>query len=237
MSRLGRRAGFTLVELMIASMIFSMVIAGLAAIYTTALSQTGFVVMNTKVLAMGNVAWRALAREFPSATFIYAPPKDGRGQFLEGCNHIAPDLVNFQAFIPDAPAPETFPRTFAFCVQTGVTPNCPAAPAVIAPIPANPQGCLFYYQWSAACFDPGVTAANCGLSISGVEPVMLASLLETNPAVPGGAFFSRAPADLGLPNGVRVGFQVRRSPKKLGQVPAVYAVDELLSAQFNPGMP
>lgn len=234
MSHPGRRAGFTIVELIIASLIFSMVIAGLAVIYTTALNQTGIIVMSTKVQAMGNVSWRAFSREVPAATVLFMPVKDGFGSFLTGCNQNAPNGVDFKNFIPGTP----LPRSFAFCVQPGAINGCPDANSPVPGIPPNPQGCLFYYNWpaNAACYNPVINAGNCGTTINNATAVLIASLVENNPVMPG-AYFSRAAANLALPNGVRVAYQLRRSPTKAGQATTIFVVDEILSAQFNPGIP
>lgn len=161
MSAPRRAAGFTLVEMMIATLIFSMVIAGFAAIYTTAFSQSGTVLRDARLKSNMMVAFKDINKRMASATWITQPAMGSSGTALAACTNRAPDdQPNFNGVVPNlAPA-------FGFCVQTGISNGCGSSD--------NGPPCLFRYTW-AACPPPALNTGNCGAALGASEVEMVAS--------------------------------------------------------------
>ncbi len=215
------RAGFTLVELMIASLIFSMVIAGLAAIYSTAFSQSTRVLTETRAQGMGIISLRSLETEVSFASKIDEPIKNAAGPVLRGCWNVATDGQDVTVYV-NGPKPPL--HTFAFCAQPAATNGCTGN---------NAPECLFYYRWDAACVNPGLTTANCGSVVMGVTPTMIASNVTHLPGnVP---YFSRVPSDSTMDNGIRAAF-IANQPATPAHPLVSYQIDVLLESQFN-GLP
>lgn len=161
MSKTRRNVGFTLVEMMIATLIFSMVIAGFAAIYTTAFSQSGAVLRDARMKSVTMVNFKSITQRMASATWVQQPAAGGNDTALTGCTNRAPDdQPNFPGVVPN------LPPAFGFCIQTGTANGCGT--------PDNPAPCLFSYTW-ASCPPPALNTGNCGAALGAVEVEMLAS--------------------------------------------------------------
>lgn len=161
MSASRRASGFTLVEMMIATLIFSMVIAGFAAIYTTAFSQSGAVLRDARLKSNMMVAFKNINKRMASATWITQPAMGSSGTALAACTNRAPDdQPNFNGVIPN------LDPAFGFCVQTGISNGCGSSD--------NGPPCLFKYTW-AACPPPALNTGNCGAALGALEVEMLAS--------------------------------------------------------------
>lgn len=158
-SRLNATPGFTLVELMLATLIFSMVIAGLAAIYSTAFSQSGSVLRDARLKSSAMIAFKDMTQRLVGATRLDAPGVAASGSVLRGCTNMAPDgAQNTMA---------TGFGSFGFCVQPGAVGACGT--------PSAPAPCLFSYNWNNICPAPALSNGNCGAAVNGVTPEMLAS--------------------------------------------------------------
>lgn len=161
MSKTRRAVGFTLVELMIATLIFSMVIAGFAAIYTTAFSQSGAVLRDARLKSVTMVVFKSITRKMASATWVQQPAAGSNDSALTGCTNRAPDnLPNFIGPVPN------LPPAFGFCIQPGSANGCGTVD--------NPAPCLFSYTW-AACPPPALNTGNCGATLGATEVEVLAS--------------------------------------------------------------
>ncbi|TPW21714.1 MAG: hypothetical protein FD126_410 [Elusimicrobia bacterium] len=150
-------SGFTLVEMMIATLIFSMVIAGFAAIYTTAFSQSGAVLRDARLKSIAMISFKNITKKMASATRVDLPLAGASGTAMTGCAQMAPD---------GDPMGFGSSSAFGFCIQTGTSNGCGTAD--------NPPPCLFMYTW-AACPPPALNTGNCGSALGAVEVEMLAS--------------------------------------------------------------
>lgn len=157
MSASRRSAGFTLVEMMIATLIFSMVIAGFAAIYTTAFSQSGAVLRDARLKSVTMVNFKSITKKMAAATRVDQPAAASNGTALTGCERMAPDNDTMGFGSTSA---------FGFCIQTGNSNGCGTAD--------NPAPCLFSYAW-ASCPPPSLNTGNCGATLGAIEVEMLAS--------------------------------------------------------------
>jgi len=204
-----KKDGFTIVELIIASLLFSMVIAALSAIYATAFGQSGRTFRESRTKLMATMSMRALMREMAQATRIDLPSKNSSGSHLTGCSNARTDSTRVTTLNGEKS------RRFHFCVRminrsSGLCDGDPDA----AP-------CLFYYsnEVTGNCPATDVTSTNCGGTTGLGTPELLASGLEEVPdfstIVPTSGFyiFSRdqdyfAQED----NGVRISYFVTRPP-------------------------
>lgn len=202
-----RAAGFTLVELMIASLIFSMVIAGFAAIYSTAFSQSGQVLREARLKSTGLVSFKAITRQMAAATRVDQPPVGGSGSVLTGCARMAPDGD-----------PMGFPSatSFGFCIQTGSVGACGG--------PDAPPPCLFSYLWSVCPPPPpALSPGSCGSAAP-------AQLMASRVLLPAGYadYFMRA----GTGSAVRISMQYRRDAS--GKIPQMnYEVSTVAHGHFD----
>lgn len=213
MAKLKRASGFTLVELMLATLIFSMVIAGLAAVYTTAFSQSGAVLRDARLKSTAMISFKRMTATLVSATRLDSPAKNGSGAVLSGCRNMAPDgqqNTTAQIF-----------GSFAFCVQPAAIGGCGT--------PTAPSPCLFAYSWDNICPAPGVTAANCGNSLSGVTPEFMASRVMAPAGIPN--YFVRTTA-MAAGNQVHIGMVFQRDAT--GKIPTMqFRVDTVANTQFD----
>ena len=141
---------------MIASLIFSIMISGFAAIYTTAFSQGGAVTRDSRLRTSAMIAFKGMNLMLVGATRLDQPGLNSSGNVLRGCRNFSPDGVRHTLLVPV--------DSFAYCVQPGGIGGCGT---VAAPAP-----CLFSYRWNG-CPAPAVSAGNCGANISGAVPDML----------------------------------------------------------------
>lgn len=215
-SRARLRAGFTLVELMLASLIFSMVVAGLAAIYSTAYHQSGRIITDSRLKSTAAIALRQVTQEVVAATRFYEPAPGASGSYLRGCSNMATDGTVITAAQPVS--------SFGFCVQGAAQGACAA--------PDSPPPCLVYYRWPNVCPPPVLNAGNCGATVNGVAPFVLASHLEVSadPTMP--QYFTRNTAQKSWGTSVRVAFQVSRDATQ-SMPKAIYEVDTIVSGQFD----
>ncbi len=230
----GRAGGFTLVELMVASTIFSMVIAALAAIYLAAFGQSGRTFREGRTKMMGNMAMNAFMNEVGQASYIEIPAKNASGTEVSGCQNrrSATDGGKNKAGVNS--------RRFHLCVRTTNLAGSTLCNNTL-PNPQNPLNsppCLFYYSVSSAgnCPNTDVTPATCGANSSALgSPQMLASGLEIATGMPADTYFTRnGGAGLNTPedNVVRAAFKVTRPP--WGVHPKLfYDVDTTATAQFG----
>lgn len=213
MAGLNRSSGFTLVELMLATLIFSMVIAGLAAIYTTAFSQSGAVMRDARLKTSAMIAFKRMNMMLNGATRLDAPAKGTTGTILRGCSNMAPDGVRNTTAVGFG--------SFAFCIQTGAVGGCGTT--------ASPAPCLFSYEWPGVCPSPAVGAGTCGGAISGQSPEMLSSRV----LVPNGRadYFERT-TTMAAGNQVNIGMAFQRDG--VGKIPTMrYEVTTVAHAQFD----
>jgi len=219
------RSGFTIVELMISSLLFSMVIAALAAIYATAFGQSGRVFREGRTKMMANMSMRSIMREVAQSTRIDLPAKNSAGTQLSGCTNAKSNSTRITTAEPSI--------RFHFCVRAtnrATGQPCDGDPDV-AP-------CLFYYSRSVAgsCVASDVTSASCGnnAAVMGV-PQLLASGLEVGTGMPGNIYFTRmggATHKSDEDNAVRVSYKVTRPP--FNNMPKlVYEVDTTASGHFG----
>ena len=199
------RSGFTIVELMVASLLFSMVIAALAAIYATAFGQSGTAFREGRAKAMANMSMRVIMRDLSQATIVELPAEGASGRHLSGCTNAKTDFTGIKG---------EQPLRFHFCVRNAT---------------------LYYYSRSAAtCVASTVTDANCGNSAGAMgTPELLATELETAVNMPADTFFTRSASQFAQEgNAVRAAFKVTRAPvgnsKKL-----TFEVDTTMSAHFG----
>lgn len=218
MAKLKNASGFTLVELMLATLIFSMVIAGLAAIYTTAFSQSGAVLRDARLKSTAMISFKTITQGLVSATRLDSPAKNGSGAILSGCTNMAPDGVQNTAALSFG--------SFAYCVQPNAVGLCqdPNDPNSVRPAP-----CLFSYTWTNTCPPPGVTVANCGNSIGGVAGAFMASRVMVPTGLPN--YFVRTTA-MAAGNQVHIGMVFQRNAS--GKIPMMqFRVDTVANTQFD----
>lgn len=199
------RAGFTIVELMVASLLFSMVIAALAAIYATAFGQSGTAFREGRAKAMANVSMRVIMRDLSQATIIQLPAAGTSGRHLSGCTNAKADFTGIK---------NTEPLRFHFCVRNAT---------------------LYYYsKIGTTCVASTVSDGNCGNTAGAMgAPELLATELETAINMPANTFFTRSASQFAQEgNAVRAAFKVTRAPvgnsKKL-----TFEVDTTMSAHFG----
>lgn len=221
------RSGFTLVELMVSSLLFSLVIAALSAIYSTAFGQSGKAFREGRVKAMALGSMKAIMKHVGESNRIDLPTRTGggiTGRHLTGCSNQAPDGARI--------TPSENVTRFHFCVRlTNLPPGraCDGEP--------DPAPCMFYYtkENASACVASDVTDANCGTATSAMgSPRFLASGLEINAGMPANGYFTRAPGALlaGEANSVRMTYKVTRAPVGNGKK-TIYIVDTTASGQFG----
>lgn len=215
-ARAGRPTGFTLVELMLASLIFSMVVAGLAAIYSTAFKQSGKIITDTRVKSTAAIALRHITQQLASVNRIDEPANGASGSVVRACSNVATDGNQITTAVGIS--------AVAFCVQPGTVGLCAS--------PGAPPPCLFYYGFAGICPAPAVSAANCGTTISGVAPFLLGAHLEasSNPTMPD--YFSRSSGGANTGNLLRVAFQISRDATAT-QPKVIYNVDTMVAGQFD----
>ncbi|OIO09560.1 MAG: hypothetical protein AUJ52_06240 [Elusimicrobia bacterium CG1_02_63_36] len=214
--------GFTIVELIIASLLFSMVIAALSAIYATAFGQSGRTFRESRTKLMATMSMRALMRETAQATRIDLPAQDSYGRELSGCSNAKSDSTRITTAQQST--------RFHFCVRnsnlgSGLCDGDPDA----AP-------CLFYYTRSVSgnCPASDVTVSNCGNTTGTMgTPQLLASGLEELSTMPSDGYFSRRDGDFAQEdNAVRIAYNVTRPPGP--NSPKLYfQVDTSASSQFG----
>jgi hypothetical protein len=207
---------------MIASLLFSLVIAALSAIYTTAFGQSGRTFREGRTKLMASMSMRAIMRETSQATRIDRPSQNSYGRHLSGCSNAKADSTRIE---PSLPA-----TRFHFCVRltnrgSGLCDGDPDA----AP-------CLFYYSSSVSGNCPAsniVNDSNCGNSTTLGTPQLLASGLETLTSMPSNGYFSRRPSDFAEEdNAVRIAYSVTRPPG-FNSPKLVFQVDTTASAHFG----
>jgi len=213
----GTEAGFTLVELLITALLFSFVIAGLAAIYATAFQQSSRLFGDSKIKTGAVIALRAIQQEMARSTRIEAPNKNSSGSVLAACYNFAVDGTHVESTEPYG--------SFAFCVKSSAGGSCQGS--VTPP-------CMYYYQFSNSCASPSVvTTSNCGNSVGGSVPVLLVSDIQTSIDPQVSNYFTRAPGQgVYEDNVVRVAFRVNGDPGGSRSRPLFYDVDTALSAQI-----
>ena len=225
-----RRAGFTLVELMIATLIFSMVIAGFAAIYTTAFSQSGAVLRDARLKSTAMISLKDMTNVLARATRIVQPAIDGSENAVTGCANMAPDATRNTTLQPIT--------GFGFCVQPAALGQCdsPVPPSTGQPELSHPAPCLFKYTWNSCGPPPVLSGGNCGDALSGATPELLAWRVllpavappDNNCTPSGAAYFTRVTA-------TAVGIKMRLCRNGRGQSPVQwYDVSTFASGQFDP---
>ncbi|TBR23995.1 prepilin-type N-terminal cleavage/methylation domain-containing protein [bacterium] len=213
MAGLKRAPGFTLVELMLATLIFSMVIAGLAAIYTTAFSQSGAVLRDARLKTTAMVAFKGMTQNLVSATRLDSPPKGGSGNVLRGCTNMAPDGVQNTAAVAFG--------SFGYCVQPGAVGTCGT--------PEAPAPCLYQYNWANICPSPVLSNGNCGSTVGGAVPEFVASRVMVPASIPN--YFVRTTA-MAAGNQVHIGMVFQRDAT--GKIPVMqYEVQTVANTQFD----
>lgn len=123
------RGGVTLVELVIALALSSMVFIALAALTVQAVRAHAYALKSTSAQMNVDLAFKAIERELSEATYLLAPALRGQpGSVLEACAN-AEGVANSPPGPIDRGKPMNF---FAFCLS-GATlhhhslPGCPAA--------------------------------------------------------------------------------------------------------------
>lgn len=219
--------GFTLIELLLAMFVFSMVMAGLAVIYGTAVRQGSGLLLDTRTKAMGTVALRAIEKEVGQATRIEQPAYNTSGNHLRGWTNVSgedgtPSSTNMTGVAADR-------HWFHFCVRTT------ALGSTCANGTANPPRCLFYYRgvngggYSATT---GISNATCGTAQDGVTPELLASALTAPTGGKPGYFMRSSAAGVTESNQVRVSFLMMHGASEKGP-PTRFEVDSSYHAQFS----
>ncbi|MFA5140449.1 MAG: prepilin-type N-terminal cleavage/methylation domain-containing protein [Elusimicrobiota bacterium] len=227
------QAGFTLVELLVAVAIFAMVVAGMAVIYSTAFKQGTGLLTDTRLKANSAVAMRAIQSELAQATRLQLPLPNSSGKHLRGWTNVSPDVG------PDGSTPVKLAMDnvvadrhwFHFCLQEGSAGGCNTT--------QNPVSCLFYYRgpdgaaWASTW---GITDANCGTTVGGVAPDLLASSIVgfvANAPVAEGYFTRTSGSGVSEGNQVRVSFQMRQFATP-NSPPVEFTTDSTYSVQFAP---
>lgn len=184
-------AGFTLVELLLAVVIFSMVMGGLAVIHSSAFKQGGRMVYDARIKHMATISQRALQMEITEATLLEIPALGASGRHVRGYKNVAVD--GFQPMSGNAG--DT--KWFHFCVSNNIVGSCG--------LTNYPVGCLWYYSAPGAA-PPVIDDGVCGNAAGGVTPQLLATHITSTVAgvVGTDAYFTRDPA-----NGVQEDNQVR----------------------------
>ncbi|MFA6031069.1 MAG: prepilin-type N-terminal cleavage/methylation domain-containing protein [Elusimicrobiota bacterium] len=213
-----RRRGFTLAELMFAIAIFSMVMAGLGAIYVSSLRQSVSISGEARLKSMAVLAMHAVRSEVVVATRIDSPVEGGTSDVLIGGRNVARDGMNPM----DGIAGDT--RWFGFCVR--YTPIGACGSSLLDPTP-----CIFYYS-GAGWPPPAVGAGNCGSPLGGATPMLVASGLN-GPANGAPNYFSRQIAFKAANwNQVRFSFRLTRAATGASQV-LNYSGDSTFNGQFS----
>jgi len=241
-----RRGGFSLVELMIASLLFAMVVAGLAAIYATVFKQAGRTLGDSIVKNQAAVAMRSLQMEMTQGSGIVTPAPGAASNHLRGCRNFRADTgAPIVSFYAGGGTVES--GCFHFCVRPAAGGDSSVACEAPGQSPPTnrPAPCLYHYPSTAggAWGVPGVNFSNlpavddgsCGQSRGGVIPRLLASGIEPVPGAAG--YFSRDSGVVGgsteRGNTIRASFIVTRE-KTHAHPKLSYEVDSTLEFQFAP---
>ena len=233
--------GFTLAELMVASLLFAMVIAGLATIYATLFKQTGRVMSENMLKNQATVAMRAIKQEIGQATMLTVPALGSSSNHLAGCRNLLSDGTivesSAKAYMEGASSGFGF-GCFRFCVRPTELVGSQCLTGSQTPPP-----CLFYYRPESGLVavgwrnqpnsppGPAVDDSTCGTSVGGILPQQLASNLVLPTGV--GNYFNRTGAGAVEGNVVRTAFVLRKD-KGPNHGRLVYEVDS--TTQLNMGL-
>ncbi|MBI4051435.1 MAG: prepilin-type N-terminal cleavage/methylation domain-containing protein [Elusimicrobia bacterium] len=229
------RGGFTLVEMIVAVVIFGMVAAALVVTSSTFWSQADSITSgDARLRAMGARSIRAMQQEISLATLLARPLQGASAGFLSGAQNVRPDD---SGEIVDMTGGEDR-RWFHFCV-VGAVGGGDCIAGCVPPSCQNPQPCLWYYSgvWpfplSLFVGGPGT----CGTIQGGVTPLLLASQINcpTGPAPTATNCFTRVAGE-GVPelNAVRVSFNLNK--QQTPTTPAAnFNVDTTFNMNFSPG--
>lgn len=184
------REGFTLVELMVASLLFALVVAGLAAIYATVFKQARRILVENRVKNQAAYAMKAVKMELAQATSAELPAAGTSGQHLSGCRGFKADGAPMVSTAGGFGAFDT--GCFHFCVRTtpgGGTADTSCTSAGQDPPSERPAACLYYYPPGSGAWGgpppPTVTDSTCGDTVGGVAPELLAFGLRQAPQAAG----------------------------------------------------
>lgn len=215
--------GFTLIELMVATFIFAMVVSGLSVIYATVYKQGLRNLRETRIKASGLYAMRAIEKELMASTWVINPANGTKGTVLEGYQNYAPTYDPSKPFFHVLPSQEI--RWFHFCGSATASSD-----GVCADGTQNELGCLWKYTGT---MNPGGSIPNIGCGDPGNGRELLASSVFTGET---GSYFSRVSAgdDVQERNQVRVSFIVRKSATvKTGGPPVTYRADSTFALGFS----
>lgn len=221
MGRINAEQGFTLVELLLAVVIFSMVMAGLAVIHSSAFKQGGRMVYDARIKHMATISHRALQMEITEATRLDIPGPGASGRHVRGFKNIAVD--GFQPI--NGIAGDT--RWFHFCVSNNIAGSCGLA--------NYPVGCLWYYSAPGAA-PPVIDDGVCGNDAGGVKPQLLAThIASTVTGIVGAdAYFTRDAANgVSEDNQVRANFRLMQGATQNIGPPIRFEVDASFNMNFS----
>lgn len=227
---INKRAGFTLVELMIATLIFSMVIAGLSMIYSTVYRQGIRSLHDTRLKTMGFVTMKAIANELGEATLLTEPTFGSKGDILSGFKNCSetyePGLCH------EITEGGNQAKWFQFCTSNSGG-DCDTETGLM---------CIWWYSGTGRT----VAAPVCGLT--GENRQLLAKGVDYDryPGTPGAKktaiFFRTAgipaePDNVNERNQVRVNFMmqnfaVNTNPSAPGRPTVKFSMDSTFNAQF-----
>lgn len=221
MKRRGRNGGFTLVEILVAVFIFSMVMAGLSAIYSTAYRQGYRTLRDMHLKTGGARALREIQAELQTATLIEQPANGAAGSILSGFKNYMATYNPSDPYIRISQSEAV--EWFYFCVSGPFSGRCEDG----VPTVYHKPMCLWRYSGTGTTV-PIPAPANCG----DAPGVIVASGL-TSDELGNGSFFSRSSADgVDERNQVRVNW-VMRIPATNTQPPLAYNADATFNLQFS----
>jgi prepilin-type N-terminal cleavage/methylation domain-containing protein len=230
------RAGFTLVELLVAVTIFASVMAGLSVIYSTIFKQGTGILSETRMRNMATLSMRAIQQELAQATTVQLPGPNRYGKELRGWTNVSPDLKDDLSgpVVANLSGTDTDRHWFHFCVQTQTKYDCGTK--------GIPTSCLYYYRSKPKASwvtNPPIDAANCGDDAANINEAQDRTLLASGLTAPANGaqdYFSRVVvADkVAAGNQVRVSFRMQQ-PATMDKTTRLIRTDS--DTTFNVNMP
>jgi prepilin-type N-terminal cleavage/methylation domain-containing protein len=216
-TKAGNRSGFTLVEIMISVFIFSLVMAALSVIYSTAYRQGTRMLRDMKLKGMAIVALRTMENQLQSATRLDKPAVGTAGDVIEGFKNYGPTYDPASPYKRLTDSEEV--SWFHYCLSDAIPGKCDVT------LQHQPR-CLWGYTGAGT----SVGAIDCGTTSGGV---LLASLITNDPAWGSTGFFSRSTTHgVDERNQVRVHWWMQ-IPATNTQPMLQYKVDSTFSLHFS----
>jgi prepilin-type N-terminal cleavage/methylation domain-containing protein len=212
--------GFTLVEIMIATFIFSLVMAALSVIYSTAYRQGTRMLHDMKLKGMAIVSLRSIESELQEATRLDAPAAGAAGNILEGFKNYGATHNPASPYQRLTDSEEV--EWFHFCVSDVIDDKC------AVDLQHEPK-CLWMYTGVGTTINGG-TAIDCGNDAGGI---ILSSRLEKE-TFGEDEYFSRKPAPaVDERNQVRVNWVYRIPALNIDSPMLSYKVDSTYNLGFS----